>query len=216
MEDVSKSKHIWHSPGEVQVSPEQHELAGVRRQKVLKQVWKSRASHRRQLEESSSKQWRIVEEDDTLELNIDPFSKVSPEERVQAAQKRSPKPPLEERLQASRKRPPKPPLEERLQASWKRPPKPPPEERLKRAPPQEGEQEDIQASKPPPEEWMKSPAPQEKSKQSSWQRQLIMEEDDKMFPCNIDPFSEVVVYQFEVQDENKAAESDHSSQENCF
>ena len=61
-----------------------------------------------------------------------------------------------------------------------------------------------------------------------------MEEDDKMFPCNIDPFSEELVYQFEGQDENKAAEgqnkeqdeglsgdkvkeeSDHSLQENCF
>ena len=138
MEDVSKSKHIWHSPGEVQVSPEQCTLAGVRRQEALKQVRKSRASHRRQLKESSSKQWRIVEEDDTLELNIDPFSEVLLEERVQAAQKRSPKPPPEERLQASWKRPPKPPLEERLQASWKRPPKPPPEERLKRAPLQAG------------------------------------------------------------------------------
>ena len=117
-----------------------------------------------------------------------------PEERVQAAQKRPPKPLLEERLQASRKRPPKPPPEERLQASWKRPPKPPLEEMLKHAPPQEGEQEDIQASrkrppKPPPEERMKSPALQEKSKQSSRQRQLIMEDDDEMFACNIDPFS---------------------------
>ena len=129
-----------------------------------------------------------------MELNIDPFSEVSPEERVQVAQKRPPKPPLEERVQAW-KRPPKPPLEERLQASQKRPPKPPLEERLKRAPLQEGEQEDVQESwkrppKPPPEERMKSPAPQEKSKQCSWWRQLIMEEDDEMFPCNIDPFSE--------------------------
>ena len=135
-----KSKCIWHSPGEVQVSPKQCELAGVRRQEALKWVQKSRALHRRQLEESSSKRWRIVEEDDTLELNIDPFSEVSPEERVQAAQKRPPKPLLEERLQASWKRPPKPPPEERLQASWKRPPKPPLDERLKCAPLQEGEQ----------------------------------------------------------------------------
>ena len=43
-----------------------------------------------------------------------------------------------------------------------------------------------------------------------------MEEDDEMFPCNIDPFSEGLVYRFEAQDENKAAESDQSSQENCF
>ena len=43
-----------------------------------------------------------------------------------------------------------------------------------------------------------------------------MEEEDEMFPCNIDPLSEELVYQFEVQDENESAESDHSSQENCF
>ena len=46
---------MWYSPGEVRVSPEQCELAGVRRQEALKWVQKSRASHRRQLEESSSK-----------------------------------------------------------------------------------------------------------------------------------------------------------------
>ena len=61
-----------------------------------------------------------------------------------------------------------------------------------------------------------------------------MEEDDEMFPSIIDPFSEELVYQFEGQDENTAAEghnkeqdeglsggkaeeeSDHSSHENCF
>ena len=186
-----------------------------------------------------------MEEDDTLELSIDPFTEVSPEERLQAAQKRSPKPPLEERLQAAQKRSPKPLLEERLQAAQKRSPKPPPEERLqaaqkrspkplleerlqaaqkrspkppplKHAPPQVGEEEDIQASKPLPEGRKKSPALQEKSKQSSKRRWLIMEEDDKMFPCNIDPFSEELVYRFEAQDENEVAESDQSSQENSF
>ena len=55
LEDISKSKCIWHSPGEVRVSPKQHELAGVRRQEALKQVQKSRALRRRQLKESSSK-----------------------------------------------------------------------------------------------------------------------------------------------------------------
>ena len=186
-----------------------------------------------------------MEEDDTLELSIDPFTEVSPEERVQAAQKRSPKPPPEERLQAAQKRSPKPLLEERLQtaqkrsprppleeklhavqkrspkplpeerlqAAWKRSPKPPP---LKHAPPQEGEEEDIKASKPLPEGRKKSPELQEKSKQSSQRRQLIMEEDDEMFPCNIDPFSEELVYRFEAQDKNEAVESDHSLQENCF
>ena len=63
---------------------------------------------------------------------------------------------------------------------------------------------------------MESPAPQENSKQSSWWRQLIMEEDDEKFPCNIDPFSEELVYQSEAQDENEAVESDYSLQENCF
>ena len=100
-EDVSKSTCIQHSPGGVPVSPEQHELAAVRRQEALKWVCKSRALHRTNLKESSSKQQRIVEEDDTLELNIDPFSEVSPEERVQVSQKRPPKPPPEEWLQAS-------------------------------------------------------------------------------------------------------------------
>ena len=38
-----------------------------------------------------------------------------------------------------------------------------------------------------------------------------MEEDDEMFPCSIDPFSEELVYQFEAQDENEAAESNQSS-----
>ena len=116
------------------------------------------------------------------------------------------------------------PFSEDIQASWKRPPKPPPEERMKSPAPQAKSKqsswrwwlimeeddemfpcnidpfsEDIQASwnrtpKPPPEERMKSPAPQEKSKQSSQQWRLIMEEDDKIFPCNIDPFSEELVY----------------------
>ena len=216
MEDVSKSKCIRYSPGEVQVSPGQCELAAVRRQEALKGLRKSRASCRRLLEESSSKQRRIVEEDDTLELSIDPFAEVSPEERLQAAQKRSPKPPPEDRLQAAQKRSPKPPPEERLQAVQKRSPKPPPEERLqaaqkrspkqlpeerlqaaqkrspkpaplKRAPLQVGE-EDVQASKPLLEGRKKSPALQEQSKQSSQRRRLIMEEEDEMFPCNIDPF----------------------------
>ena len=101
MEDVSKSKCIQYSPGEVRVSPKQHELAAVRRQEALKRLWKSRASCRRLLEESSSKRQRIVEEDDILELSIDPFAEVLPEERLQAAQKRSPKSPPEERLQAA-------------------------------------------------------------------------------------------------------------------
>ena len=120
-----------------------------------------------------------MEEDDTLELSIDPFTEVSPEERLQAAQKRSPKPLPEERLQAAQERAPKPPLEERLQATQKRSPKPLPEERLQAAQkrstkppleerlqavqkrsPQVGE-EDVQASKPLLDGRKKYPALQE-------------------------------------------------------
>ena len=110
MEDVSKSKRTWYSPDEVRVSPEQCV--------ALKGLRKSRALGRRLFKESSSPRWRIVEEDDTLELSIDPFAEVPPEETLQAAQKRSPKPPRQERLQAQamQKRSPKPPPQERLQA----------------------------------------------------------------------------------------------------
>ena len=76
--------------------------------------------------------------------------------------------------------------------------------------------EDVQALKPLPEESKKSPALQETSKQSSRRRQLITEEDDEMFSCNVDPFSAELVDRFEAQVENKAAESNQSSQENCF
>ena len=72
-----------------------------------------------QPEGSSSKQWRIVEEDDMLELNIDPFSEdmvecQGEEEDIQASQKRPLRPPLEERLK------PPPPQEksESKQCSW--------------------------------------------------------------------------------------------------
>ena len=160
MEDISKSKCTWYSPGEVWVSPKQcMALKGLQKSGALgrrlfeessspwysagevrvspkqcvalKGLQKSRALGRRLFEESSSLQQRIVEEDDTLELSIDPFAEVLPEERLQAAQKRSPKPPPQERLQAAQKRSP-----------------------------QVGE-EDVQASKPLPEGRKKSPALQE-------------------------------------------------------
>ena len=105
------------------------------------------------------------------------------EEDVQASkplpQKRSPKPLPQERLQAQavQKRSPKPLPKERVQAAQKRS--------------LQVDEEDKEASKPLPEGRKKSPALQEKSKQSSQRRWLIMEEDDEMFPCNIDPFSEV-------------------------
>ena len=67
MEDISKSKRTQYSPDEVHISPEQHV--------ALKGFWKSRTLGRRLFEESSSPRQRIVEEDDTLELSIDPFLK---------------------------------------------------------------------------------------------------------------------------------------------
>ena len=219
MEDVLKSKHTRYSPDEVQISPEQCiSLKGLR---------KDRALGRRLFEESSSRQRRIVEEDDTLELSIDPFAEVPLEE---TGQERSPKPLLQQRLQAVEKRSPKPPPQERLRlkAAEKRSPKPPPQERLRLQAAQERlckplpterlrlqavqkrssqvGKEDVQASKPLPEGSKKSPTLQEKSKQSSWRRRLIMEDDDEMFSCNIDPFSE----------ELQAVESTQSLQENCF
>ena len=194
-----------------------------------------------------------MEEDDTLELSIDPFTEVPPEETGQkrspkpppqhevpleeTGQKRSPKPPLQQRQQAAEKSSCKAPPEERLalKAAQERSPQPPLQERLRlqggheRSPKpllrrlqaaqkrslQAGE-EDVQASKPVPEGSKKSPTLQETSKQSTWRRRLITEEDDEMLSCKVDPFSEELVDQFEAQDENEAVESDQSSQENCF
>ena len=326
MEDISKMKRTRYSPNEVRISPEQHiSLEGLQ---------KDRALGRRLFEESSSRQRRIVEEDETFELTIDPFAEVPPEETGQkrspkplrqhevlpeeTGQKRSPKPPPQQRQQAGEKRSTKRllqeegvgleaaekssrkvPLDERLrlkeaqerlwtrlqaaqkrssqvgkedvqaskplpeeskksptlqetskQAGEKRSTKQPPQEegvRLEAAEKSSGKalpderlrlkeaqerlrtrlqaaqkrssqvgKEDIQASKPLPEESKKSPTLQETSKQSSQRRQLIMEEDDEMFSCNVDPFSEELVDQFEAQVENEAAESDQSLQENCF
>ena len=88
MEDVSKFKHNRHPPGELPLSPKQHDLAASRKKQALKWMCKSRASQRTppkprpeerlqavaQPEGSSPKQWRIIKEDDMLELNLDPFS----------------------------------------------------------------------------------------------------------------------------------------------
>ena len=46
MEDVSKYKHNWHPPGELPLSPKQHDLAAFRRKQALERMCKSRASHR--------------------------------------------------------------------------------------------------------------------------------------------------------------------------
>ena len=232
MEDVLKSKCTRYSPDEVWISPKQRVS--------LKGLQKDRALGRRLFEESSYRRQRIVEEDDTLELSIDPFAEVLPGE---TGQKRSPKPLPQHEVppeETGQKRSPKPLLQQRqqrlrLKAAQERSPQPPPQQRLrlqeghKRSPeqpptrlqaaqkrPLQADEEDVQASKPLPEGSKKYPTLQETSKQSSQRRPLIMEEDDQMFSCNGDPFSEELVDRFEAQDENEAAESDQSSQENCF
>ena len=58
--------------------------------------------------------------------------------------------------------------------------------------------------------WLQAAQRAKAAQESSRRRRFIMEEDDKTFPCNIDPFSEDMVA------ENQAAESDQSSRENCF
>ena len=223
MEDISKMKRTRYSPNEVWISPEQRvSLEGLQ---------KDRALGRRLFEESSSRRWRIVEEDETFELSIDPFAEVPPEETGQkrspkplpqhevppeeTGQKRSPKPLLQQRQQAGEKRSTKRPPEEegvRLEPAEKSSCKAPPveklrlkeaQERLRKPPPtrlqaaqkrslQVGK-EDVQASKPLPEESKKSSTLQETSIQSSQRRRLITEEDDEMFSCNVDPFSEELV-----------------------
>ena len=264
MEDILNLKLTQYSPDEVRISPKQCVS--------LKELQKDRALGRRLFEESSSWRRRIVEEDDTLELSIDPFAEVPPEETGQkrspkplpqhevppeeTGQKRSPKPLPQQRQQAVEKRSTKrllqeegvrlqavekssckpPPLERlRLKAAQERSPQPPPQERLRLQAAQERlrkplptrlqaaqkrssqvGKEDIQASKPLLEGSKKSPTLQETSKQSSRRRRLITEEDDKMFSCNVDPFSEELVDRFEAQDENEAVEFDQSLQENCF
>ena len=164
MEDVSKSKCTWYSPDEVQISPEQCiSMKGLR---------KDRASGRRLFKESSSWRWRIVEEDDVLELRIDPFAEVPLEETGQkrspkplpqhevlpeeSGQKRSPKPWLQQRQQAVEKRSTKPPLQEagvRLQSSHK----PPPQERVRLQAAQE------RSPQPPPHERLRLQGGQERS-----------------------------------------------------
>ena len=105
MEDISSSKRTRFSPDEVRISPKQHiSLEGLQ---------KDRALGRRLFEELSSRQWRIVEEDETLELSIDPFTEVPPEE---TGQKRSPKPPPQHEVlpeETGQKRSPKSPPQQR-------------------------------------------------------------------------------------------------------
>ena len=161
-------------------------------------------------ETSKHSSWRrqlIMEEDDEMFSNQareKSSTKQPPQKegvRLEATEKSSRKGLPDERLKESQKRLPKP-LALVLQA-------------VQKSSSQVGK-EHIQASNPLPEESKKSPALQETSKQSSQRRRLITEEDDEMFSCNVDPFSAELVDRFEAQVENEAAESDQSSQENCF
>ena len=129
MEDVSRSKCTRYSPDEVCISPKQRV--------ALKGFWKDRTLGRKLFKESSSPPCRIVEEDDTLELSIDPFAEVPPEEKLQA------KAPPIERLEAAKKEAPKPLPEKRLrpQAAQRR------AQAVQRRSPHVDE-EDVQASKP--------------------------------------------------------------------
>ena len=106
----------------------------------------------------------------------------------------------------------------RLEATEKSSRKGPPYQRLKQA--LELREAEERLRKPPAlvlQAAQKSSSQvQETSTQSSRRRRFIMEEDDEMFSCNVDPFSAELVDQFEVDIENKAAESEHSSEENCF
>ena len=115
MEDVLNLKRTQYSPDEVRISPEQRIL--------LEGLQKDRALGTRLFEESSSRQRRIVEEDDTLELSIDLFAEVPPEE---TGQKRSPKPPPQHEVppeETGQKRSPKPLPQQRQRAVEKRSPK---------------------------------------------------------------------------------------------
>ena len=161
MEDISNSKRTQYSPDEVRISPEQRvSLEGLR---------KDRALGRRLFEESSSRQWRIVEEDDTLELSIDPFAEVPLEE---TGQKRSPKPPPQHEVpleETGQKRSPKPPPQQRQQAVEKRSPKRLPQERVRL------QAEEKRSPKPPPLERLRLQAAQERSPQPPLQERLRLQ-----------------------------------------
>ena len=246
MEDISKTKCTQYSPNEVRISPEQHiSLEGLQKDRALgRRLFEESSSRRRRIvEEDETFELSIdpfaeVPPEETGQKRSPkplPQHEVPPEE---TGQKRSPKPPLQQRQQVGEKRSTKRPLQEegvRLEAAEKSSCKAllderlrlkEAQERLRKPPPtrlqavqkrssQVGK-EDVQASKPLPEEIKKSPTLQETSKQSSRRRRLITEEDDEMFSCNVDPFSEELVDRFQAQVENKTAESDQSSQENCF
>ena len=141
-------------------------------------------------------------------------------------QKRSPKPPTRQSQQAGKKRSTKrPPQEEvRLEAAEKSSRKKSPilpetstmaaEQISMKCPPQEiGVR--LEATEKSSRKKSSSQV-QETSTQPSRRRRFITEEDDDMFSCNVDPFSAEFVNRFEAHVKNEAAESEHSSQENCF
>ena len=149
MEDILKTKHMQYSPNEVRISPEQRvSLDGLRKDWAL---------GRRLFEELSSRRRRIVEEDETFELSIDPFAEVPPEE---TGQKRSPKPLLQHEVppeETGQKRSPKPPSQQRQQAGEKR--------SNKRLPQEEGvrlEAAEKSSRKAPPDERLRLKEAQER------------------------------------------------------
>ena len=149
MEDILKTKCMRYTPNEVRISPEQRVS--------LEGLWKDRALGRRLFEESSSWQRRIVEEDETFELSIDPFAEVPPEE---IGQKRSPKPLPQHEVppeETGQKRSPKPLPQQRQQAGEKRSTKRPPQEEGVRL-----EAAEKSSHKAPPEERIRLKAAQER------------------------------------------------------
>ena len=148
-----------------------------------------------------------------------PFGDEPPE---QTGQKRSAKAPPQHGVpteETGQKRSPKPLPRQSQQAG---------EKRSTKRPPQEEVAEQISMKRPPQEIGVRLEATekssrkksssqvQETSTQPSRRRWFITEEDDEMFSCNVDPFSAEFVSRFEAHVENEAAESEHSSQENCF
>ena len=171
-----------------------------------------------------------------------PFGDEPPE---QTGQKRSAKAPPQHGVPTEatgQKRSPKPPLRQSQQAGEKGSTKRPPQEEVrleaaeksshKKSPilPETSTMaaEQISMKRPPQEIGVRLEATekssrkksssqvQETSTQPSRRRWSITEEDDEMFSCNVDPFSAEFVNRFEAHVENEAAESEHSSQENCF
>ena len=171
-----------------------------------------------------------------------PFGDNPPE---QTGQKRSAKGPPQHGVATEatgQKRSPKPPPQQSQQAGEKRSTKRPPQEEVrlevaekssrKKSPilPETSTMaaEQISMKRPPQEIGVRLEATekssrkksssqvQETSTQPSRRRRFITEEDDEMFSCNVDPFSAEFVNRFEAHVENEAAESEHSSQEDCF